>query len=146
LHPFTLCFYIRFGPHSFNYVVFFLESFIELICLWILSLDILFLYQIWCSFFWLLFLVVLILFLIKIVFQFHPLWFDFFFLLDLVLFLFKSIFFKIIFLICFFMFIPNYFGWFRILHCYFFFVYLVHCDSALWSMWTGFASIISNYF
>jgi hypothetical protein len=91
LHPFTLCFYIRFGPYSFNYDVFFyLKSFIELICLWISFLDIFFIYQICSLFFWLLFLVVIILFLIEIVFQFHSLWF----FSNLVLFLFKSTFFK----------------------------------------------------
>jgi hypothetical protein len=77
IHPFALDFYIRFGHHSFNCDVFGLKSFIELICLWISSLDILFLYQIWFLFFRLLFLVVLILFYIEILFQFHPLWFGF---------------------------------------------------------------------
>ena len=81
MHPFTLCFYIKFSSHSFNYDNFGLESFIE----------------IWSLFFWLLFLVVPILFLIEIIFQFHPLWFVFLCVLNLVLFLFKSIFFLIMF-------------------------------------------------
>jgi hypothetical protein len=46
LHLFTLCFYISFGPHSLNYDLFGLESFIELICFWISFFDILFLYKI----------------------------------------------------------------------------------------------------
>jgi hypothetical protein len=51
IHPFTLDFYIKFGSHSFNCDVFGLKSFIELICLRVSSLNILFLYQIWSSFF-----------------------------------------------------------------------------------------------
>jgi len=61
-HPFVLGFYTRLGIHFFNCDVFDLESFIELICLWNSSFDILFLYQIWFSFFILLFLVVFILY------------------------------------------------------------------------------------
>jgi hypothetical protein len=49
-----------------------LNLFIELICLLISSLDILFLYQIWSLLFWLLFVVVLILFLLKLFFNFIP--------------------------------------------------------------------------
>jgi len=60
--PFALGFYIRFGSHSFNFDVFSLESFIELI----LSLNFIHLYFIFISnmvlIFLLLFLVVLILF------------------------------------------------------------------------------------
>jgi hypothetical protein len=43
-------------------------------------------------------------------------------------------FFKPLFLICFFKFIPNYFGWLGILHCYFFLVCLLCYDSVLWSV------------
>jgi hypothetical protein len=78
-HPFTFDFYIRFYPHSFNCNAFSPGSFIEFFFS-ISLIDIWFLYQIWFSFFWLFFLVFLILLLIEIIFQFHPLWFDFIFL------------------------------------------------------------------
>jgi hypothetical protein len=122
IHPFTLDFYIKFGSHSFNCDVFGLKSFIELICLRVSSLNILFLYQIWSSFFLLLFVVVLILFFYwNCFFLFSSLmiWFCFIFVSDLVIFLFKSIFFNHFFFF-FFKCIPNHFGWLGILYCYFF--------------------------
>ena len=60
---------------------------------------------------------------------------------------FGSLLFKSSFLICFFKFIPNYFGWLGILNCHFFHVCFLCCDSALWfESWTGLASGIFNYF
>jgi hypothetical protein len=83
------------------------------------SINIWFLYQIWSSFFCLLFLVCLILFLIEI-------WTYDFILFLCVKFGFYSFqiynffFFLVYFFLFFFKFISNYFGWLRILHCCFF--------------------------
>ena len=73
------------------------------------------------SFFWLLFVVVVILFLDWNWFLISSLmiWFCFIFVSKLVVFLFKSTFFKSL-LLFFFKFTPDYFGWLGILHCYFF--------------------------
>jgi hypothetical protein len=152
LHLFTLCFYISFGPHSLNYDLFGLESFIELICFWISFFDILFLYKIWSSLFGLLFLV-FILFLIEIVFQFHPLWFGFiFFLCQIWFFLLKSTFFKSLFFFNFF----SSLSLIILVGLEFYIVIFLGLPFTLWSGlmicvinfegWTGFTLVIFNYF
>ena len=88
-------------------------------------------------------------------------WFYFIFVSNLVLFLSNSTFFKLFFLnlnflnlfffICFFKFIPNYFGWLWVLHCYFFrfdFYIMIHSWSILQNFkgWIELASVIFHYF
>jgi hypothetical protein len=69
---------------------------------------------------------------------------------NLVLFLFKSIFFKSLFLKNNFIFILNYFGWFRILHRFFFLPFMLGFGLMIcvinFKGWIGFASVIFNYF
>lgn len=61
MHPYTLCFYIKFGPYFFNYDVFGLESFLELMSLNFIPWHFIFISNM-VLIFLLLFLVVLILF------------------------------------------------------------------------------------
>jgi len=133
-------------------VFFFLESFIELICLRISSFDILFLYQIWSLFFWLLFLVVLIFFLIGIIFQWHPLWIGFIFLCQIWLSFFSNLyFFKL-----FFKFVFSSLFLIIFVSLEFYIVIFLGLSFTLWfgfmicvkssESWTWLASVIFNYF